>query len=45
MASLLSNPDELRKMGDQGRKAVLEDYSMDQMAKNIAGIYSDVARA
>jgi len=43
MASLLSDPDKLRKLGDQGRKAVLENFSMDQMAKNIAGIYKDVS--
>jgi len=44
MASLLSDPDQLRKLGDQGRRAVLENYSMDHMAKNIAGIYNDVVR-
>jgi len=43
MASLLSDPDKLRKLGDQGRRAVLENFSMDQMAKNIAGIYKDVS--
>lgn len=42
MASLLSDPDRIRKMGDQGRRVVLENFSMDQMAKNIAGVYSDV---
>ncbi len=44
MASLLSHPDKLRKLGDQGRCVVMEEYSMDKMAKNIAGIYNDVAR-
>jgi len=43
MASLLSDPDKLRKLGEQGRRIVLEDYSIDQMAKNIARIYQDVA--
>lgn len=42
MASLLCDPDKLRKMGDHGRKVVLENFSMDHMAKNIAGIYNDV---
>ena len=44
IASLLSDPDRLRKMGDQGRRVVREKFSMEQMAKNIAGIYHDVAR-
>ena len=43
MASLLSDPDRLRKLGDQGRRVVREKFSMEQMAKNIAGIYNDVA--
>jgi glycosyltransferase involved in cell wall biosynthesis len=43
IASLLSDPDKLRRMGDHGRRVVKEDYSMDQMAKNIARIYDDVA--
>jgi glycosyltransferase involved in cell wall biosynthesis len=44
MASLLTEPDKIRKLGDQGRRVVLENYSMNQMAKNIARIYDDVAR-
>jgi len=44
MASLLSDPDKIRKLGDQGRRAVVDSFSMDRMAKNIAGIYDDVAR-
>jgi glycosyltransferase involved in cell wall biosynthesis len=43
MASLLSDPDRVRKLGDQGRRVVLETLSMDQMAKNIARIYDNVA--
>ncbi|UCE41355.1 MAG: glycosyltransferase family 4 protein [Candidatus Aminicenantes bacterium] len=42
MASLLSDPDKIRKLGDQGRRVVLENFSMDHMAKNIAGVYEDV---
>ena len=44
MASLLVDPDKIRKLGDQGRRVVLENYTMDQMAKNIARIYDNVAR-
>jgi glycosyltransferase involved in cell wall biosynthesis len=45
MASLLSDPDHLRRLGEQGRRVVLEDYSMDRMTQNIVGIYDDVVRA
>ena len=44
LASLLSDPDKLRRLGDQGRRVVLEENSMDRMASAIAGIYDDVAR-
>jgi glycosyltransferase involved in cell wall biosynthesis len=44
MASLLSQPDRIRKMGDQGRRVVLENFSMERMAKNIGEIYDHVAR-
>jgi glycosyltransferase involved in cell wall biosynthesis len=44
IASLLSDPDKIRKLGDQGRRVVLANYSMDHMAKNMTGIYGDVAR-
>ncbi len=44
IASLLSDKEKVRKMGEQGRRVVLERFSMDQMAKNIEGIYNDVAR-
>jgi len=43
VASIISDPDKLRKMGDQGRKVVMENFSIDQMAKNMARIYDDVA--
>jgi glycosyltransferase involved in cell wall biosynthesis len=43
IASLLSDPDKIKKMGEQGRKVVLDQFSMDQMAKNIAEIYKDVS--
>ncbi len=41
--SLLSDPDRMRKMGEQGRKVVLEQFSMEQMANNIAEIYKNVS--
>ena len=43
IASLLSDHEKVRKLGEQGRRVVLEQFSMDQMAKNIEGIYNDVA--
>ena len=39
LASLLSIPEQVRKFGAQGRKAVLEKYSMSDMAKNIIKLY------
>jgi glycosyltransferase involved in cell wall biosynthesis len=42
IASLLSDQEKVRKLGEQGRRVVLEQFSMDQMAKNIEGIYNDV---
>ncbi len=44
IASLLSDQEKVRKMGGQGRRVVLERFSMEQMAKNIEGIYNHVAR-
>lgn len=43
IASLLSDQEKVRKLGDQGRRVVMEQFSMDQMAENIAGVYKDVA--
>jgi len=43
IASLLSDQEKVRKLGEQGRRVVLERFSIDQMAKNIEGIYNDVA--
>ena len=41
IASLLTKPDQVHKLGAQGRKAVLEKYSMNDMAKNIIKIYEN----
>lgn len=43
-AALLSNPAELRTMGARGRKAVLERFSMAQMAESIIRVYEQVLR-
>jgi len=39
IASLLTKPDQVHKLGAQGRKAVLEKYSMNDMARKIIKIY------
>ena len=44
VASLLSDPDRVRKMGEQGHRVVLERFSMERMAEQIAEIYENVAR-
>jgi len=41
LASLLNKPDRVRTLGAQGRKAVLEKYSMNNMAKNIIKVYEN----
>ena len=43
IASLLSDQDKVRKLGDQGRRVVMEQFSMVHMAEDIAGVYKDVA--
>ena len=42
ISSLLKNPDRLRSLGEQGRKVVLERFSMTNMAKRILTIYKNV---
>jgi glycosyltransferase involved in cell wall biosynthesis len=42
IASLLTEPDQVRKLGAQGRKAVLEKYSMSDMAKNMVNVYESI---
>jgi len=42
-SSLLGNPEKVRQLGEEGRRVVLARFSMDQMAKNIAEIYDNVA--
>ena len=42
LASLLTKPDQVRKFGAQGRKAVLEKYSMSDMAKKIIKVYESI---
>jgi len=43
IASLLSDPERVRKMSNEGHRGVMEQFSMDTMAKNIARIYDDIA--
>ena len=42
IASLLSDPNRLRKLGEQGRRVVLERFSMGNMAKDIVKVYEEV---
>ncbi|MFC1725567.1 glycosyltransferase family 4 protein [candidate division KSB1 bacterium] len=41
-ASLLIRPDRLRKLGSQGRNAVLEQYTINDFTKNIIKLYTDL---
>lgn len=43
LASLLEDPERVRKLGTDGHRVVMDQFSMDSMAKNIARIYDDVA--
>jgi glycosyltransferase involved in cell wall biosynthesis len=42
IVSLLSEPDRVRKLGEQGRRNVLERFSMENMAKDIVKVYEEV---
>jgi glycosyltransferase involved in cell wall biosynthesis len=41
-ASLLLDPERVKQLGEQGRKAVMAGYAMDDMAKNILGLYERI---
>jgi glycosyltransferase involved in cell wall biosynthesis len=43
VVSLLANTEKIKKLGEQGRRVVMEKYSMDQMAKNLVEIYNNVS--
>lgn len=43
IASLLTDPERVRKLGKAGHDVVIERFSMDSMAKNIARIYDEIA--
>lgn len=43
IASLLADPERVRKLGKAGHAVVMERFSMDSMAKNIARIYDEIA--
>ncbi|MBO8181093.1 MAG: glycosyltransferase family 4 protein [Archaeoglobus sp.] len=42
IANLLSNPDRIRQLGNEGRKFVEEEYSWNVVAKRIEDVYSKV---
>ncbi len=42
VASLLSSPDKTRQLSEQGRRAVLEQFSMTAMATDTANVYTEV---
>jgi glycosyltransferase involved in cell wall biosynthesis len=42
IVSLLSDPDRTRELGEQGRRTVLERFSMGNMAKDIVKVYEEV---
>ncbi|MCP4727966.1 MAG: glycosyltransferase family 4 protein [bacterium] len=42
LASLLSNPDHVRKLGAQGNQAVREKYSMKDITNNIINLYRGI---
>jgi glycosyltransferase involved in cell wall biosynthesis len=42
IASLLSDSDRVRKLGEKGRRIVLERFSMNNMAKDIVKVYEEV---
>ncbi|MFC2154980.1 glycosyltransferase [Acidobacteriota bacterium] len=44
IATLLSAPEQIRQMGTQGRKTILERFSMDNMARDMVGVYEEVLR-
>ncbi|MFC2167888.1 glycosyltransferase family 4 protein [Acidobacteriota bacterium] len=44
IAALLADPEKVRNMSERGHRVVLDQFSMDTMAKNIARIYDDIAK-
>ncbi|KLK87859.1 glycosyl transferase family 1 [Methanoculleus sediminis] len=42
---LLEHPDEVRRMGENGRKAILERYNWGEMEKRLLGVYRQVEEA
>jgi len=42
LASLLTEPDQVRTLGARGRKTVLEKFSMNTMAKNMIEVYESI---
>jgi len=42
LSTLLDDPDRIREMGAKGRKSVMEQYSMENMANRILDVYKKV---
>ncbi|MFC1569900.1 glycosyltransferase family 4 protein [bacterium] len=42
IGKLLSNPEQMKQLAHQGREAVLKDYCLDCMAKNMANVYKRI---
>ncbi len=40
ISSLLDDPERVRRMGKQGRKVVMERFSMNNMANSILDVYN-----
>ena len=44
ISQLVLNPEQVRSLGEAGRKAVHEKFSVEEMAKNTAATFAEVAR-
>lgn len=42
IASLLADPDKVRKLGERGQKAVMEQFSMSNMARDMEKVYREI---
>jgi glycosyltransferase involved in cell wall biosynthesis len=41
---IITQPDDARAMGDRGRRAVLEKFSIGRMAEGVLAVFNEVAR-
>jgi glycosyltransferase involved in cell wall biosynthesis len=42
LSSLLADPEKVKKLGEQGRRSVLEKYSIKDMAKEMVKVYEEI---